>query len=325
MKEKTKKVATKQYGEHSKNKKAAKKHKKLRLAKEQESKIERSMSVAASLRSSKVKHKKHKSVSEDVELLKKRNRAAADDSDDEDIDDEDADTLSSVTGALDDEDADPEDVDDADGEDGEDSSAEDELTLIEQIQKCDPGPSAADVECGFNCGSCEKFVPLNDPRREDSEWLTRQLNRKAKTRCPYLFPEELDVADGKVINDYIMRADTHACEQFRFNERRASPELASVIEAIRSSVRVGELAILQFQIESTRKLKKESASNGYELGEKVPLRLPVKGSEKLVMCEVIDYQRKKGAEVIVRPITNDPGVPRRVAIAARRVVSVEEA
>ena len=43
------------------------------------------------------------------------------------------------------------------------------------------------------------------------------------------------------------------------------------------------------------------------------------------MCEVIDYQRKKGAEVIVRPITNDPGVPRRVAIAARRVVSIEEA
>ena len=324
MKEKSKKAATKQYGEHSKNKKAAKKHKKLRLAKEQESKIERSMSVASSLRSSKVKHKKHKSVSEDAELLKKRSRSVSDDSEEEYIDDEDEDTLSSVTGTLDDDDAVSEDEDDTDSDD-DDSSDEDELTLIEQIQKCDPGPEVTDVECGFNCGSCEKFVPLNDPRREDSEWLTRQLNRKAKTRCPYLFPEELDVAEGKVINDYIMRADTHACEQFRFNERRASTDLASVIELIRSKVHVGELAILQFQIESTRKLKKESASNGYELGEKVPLRLPVQGSEKLVMCEVVDYQRKKGAEVIVRPITNDPGVPRRVAIAARRVASIEEA
>lgn len=323
MKDKSKKTATKKFGEHSKNAKAAKKHRKLRLAKEQEAKIERAMSVTSGLRSSKVKHKKHKSVSEDTALLKKRSRSADADDDDEDIDDEDEDTLTGVSGVIDEDD--DEESDEEGGEDSaDDSSDEDELTLIEQIQRCDPGPSVKDVDCGFNCGSCEKFVPLNDPRREDSEWLTRQLNRKAKTRCPYLFPEELDVPEGKTINEYIMRADTPACEQFRFNERRASTELAAVIDAIRSKVRTGELAILQFQIESTRKLKKESASNGYELGEKVPLRLQIHGVEKLVTCEVVDYQRKKGAEVIVRPITNDPGVPRRVAIAARRAVSVEE-
>ena len=298
------------------------KKKKLKLAKEQESKIERGMSVSGTLRKAGVKRKKSRSVAEETEVLKrKRNSKAADEDEEEDIEDEDEDTVAGISDAVDadDEDEDDDSESESDDEDGD----EDALTLADQIAQCDPGPAVTEVACGFNCSSCDKFVAINDPIRDDSEWLTSQVNKKAKSRCPFLFPDELDIAEDKTINDYVMRADSKACEQFRFNEHRAGEHLRSCIDLIREHIPVDELAILQFQIEQTRKLKKESASNGYELGSKVKLRMIVRGVEKLVTFKVIDFQRKKGAEVIVRPITNDEGVPKRMAIPALRVVHVD--
>jgi hypothetical protein len=293
------------------------KKKKIKLAKEQEAKIERSMSVAGTLRKAGVKRKKSRSISEETEVLKRKRNSKVADDEDEDIEDEDEDTVAGISDAV--------DADDEDGDEDEHDESEDDddaLTLADQIAQCDPGPAVTEVDCGFNCGSCDKFVAIN-PLRENSEWLTTQVNKKAKSRCPFLFPDELDIADDKSINDYVMRADSKACDQFRFNENRGSEHIRTCLDLIREHIPNEELAILQFQIEQTRKIKKESASNGYSLGSKVQLRMDVRGVERLVTFKVIDFQRKKGAEVIVRPITAEPGVPSRVAIPALRFSNVD--
>jgi hypothetical protein len=296
--------------------KSKKVKKKAKLAKERRLEIERGMSVTQDTRRSSVKKKKKSSIAEDTEKLKRKKVSIPDE---DDVEDEDEDFVGRASESIDADDGDDE------GYEEDDNEGAELIHVIDQLAKCDPGPAVtADTPCGFNCGSCDKFVPLNDPRREDSEWLTAQLNRKAATRCPFLFPEELEIAEGKTINDYVMRADTKACDKFRFNENRAGEQLKLVIDTMRKYITADELQILQFQIEQTRKLKAVSADNGYSLGERVQLNIPVKGIPKLITCEVIDFQRKKGAEVVVRPITHHEGLAKRYAMPARRITAAEE-
>ena len=50
----------------------------------------------------------------------------------------------------------------------------------------------------------------------------------------------------------------------------------------------------------------------------------VGGVPRNVKCEVIDFQRKKGAEVVVRPLAIETGIPKRAAIPALRYTAEEE-
>lgn len=310
---KSKKDPNKRSGVSAKEKS---KKKKIKLAKESESKIERGMSVTGT-RSGKVKRKK-KAVSEDTSLLKKKKRAAdLDEEEDDDIEDED-DVVTNATSAVD------VDEDEEDYEDGDEEDGEDDLSLAEQIEQCDPGPALNEVPCGFNCGSCSKFVKIDDARRQDSEWLTAQMEKKVAKRCPFLFPEDLDIAAGKSVNDYVMRADSPACDKFSLSELRASTHLRDVLTIVRQHITSDELTVLQFSIEHTRKLKKESVNNGYSLGQHIDVPMIVGGVPRNVKCEVIDFQRKKGAEVVVRPLAIETGIPKRAAIPALRYTAEEE-
>ena len=310
---KSKKDPNKRSGTTAKEK--AKK-KKLKLAKESGSKIERSMSVTGT-RSGKVKRKK-KSVSEDTSLLKKKKRAAnLDEEEEDDIEDED-DVVTNASSAVD------ADEDEEEYDEDEDGDGDDDLSVAEQIENCDPGPEISEVACGFLCGSCSKFVKIDDPRRQDSQWITAQMEKKVAKRCPFLFPEELDVAEGKSISNYVMRADSPACDKFAISEARATPHLREVLSLVRAHLTPDELTVLQFSISHTRKLKEESVNNGYSIGQKIDVPMMQGGIPRNVKCEVIDFQRKKGAEVIVRPLVVETGIPKRLSIPALRCRPEEE-
>lgn len=215
------------------------------------------------------------------------------------------------------------DEDELENEDEEEDAEEAALGAARaSLSAVDPGPAVTDVPCGFNCGTCSKFVKLDDPRREDPEWLTEMINKKASARCPFAFPEEIVPAEGKSIKDYVVRADSTPCEKFDLMASRLDEQTLSVLSAIRSCSS-DMVSVFAFEINKIKSLKSEEERYGYRLGAVItlPYTLP-DGNTVDLKCEVIDFQRKKGAEVIVRPRNQRKGVPAKLAIAARRLVVV---
>jgi len=255
--------------------------------------------------SSKTKKKKRKKLKEQEEELlkkgKKKKKVVVIDEDDLDSDEDDpAEVLDT----------------EEDSEESEDDADEQEPT--NDLSAVDPGPEIEEVECGFNCGSCTKFVKLDDPIRKDPEWITTQISRKSRSRCPFLFPEEMEVPDAKSVSDLVVRADSKACDHFAFNEDRASEHLTIALDVIRAKLNKDEIDIVSHSVDRIRGLKSEENKYGYQLGEQMRLQY----GEHVLKCEVVEFQRKKGAEVIVRPLAKVKGVPNRLQISARRAVAV---
>jgi hypothetical protein len=257
--------------------------------------------------SSKTKKKKRKKLKEQEEELlkkgKKKKKVVVIDEDDLDSDEDDP------AEVLDTE-------EDSEGSESEDDADEQEPT--NDLSAVDPGPEIEEVECGFNCGSCTKFVKLDDPIRKDPEWITTQISRKSRSRCPFLFPEEMEVPDAKSVSDLVVRADSKACDHFAFNEDRASEHLTIALDVIRAKLNKDEIDIVSHSVDRIRGLKSEENKYGYQLGEQMRLQY----GEHVLKCEVVEFQRKKGAEVIVRPLAKVKGVPNRLQISARRAVAV---
>jgi hypothetical protein len=256
-----------------------------------------SKNTSTKAKPSKLKKKKKKSAERAFkEIEKKRKRI---DDDDLDLEDENEDN-------------------ETDEEEADIASARAELSRI------DPGPSVEDVPCGFNCASCAKFVRLDSSKRTDPEWLTMMINKKASSRCPYVFPEEIVPAEGKSLKDYVVRADSTACDKFEFMESRLENEAEKSALRVIRGCSPDLVSVFAFEIGRIKVLKTDEDKYGYRLGETVRLNYTTKDERQLLLkCEVVDFQRKKGAEVIVRPINPQKGVPAKLAIAARRLVAVE--
>jgi|ERR1035437_1332555 hypothetical protein len=257
--------------------------------------------------SSKTKKKKRKKLKEqEADLLKKKKKKVVvideDDLEPDDDDEDPAEVLDTEEGV--------------DESDSDDEVAEQEPT--NDLSAVDPGPEIEEVECGFNCGSCTKFVKLDDAIRKDPEWITTQISKKSRSRCPFLFPEEMEVPDSKSVSDLVVRADSKACDHFAFNEDRASEHLTVALDVIRAKLTKDEIDIVSHSVDRIRGLKSEESKYGYQLGEQMRLQF----GEHVIKCEVVEFQRKKGAEVIVRPLSKVKGVPNRLQISARKAVAV---
>lgn len=266
--------------------------------------------------SSKLKKKKKKKRVEQEEVIAKKKKSvvlAAPVYDEDDIGEEDDDIAH----------VDDEGDEDIDSDSAVDADDEDDEVPVHDLGKVDPGPELSEVACGFNCGSCMKFVKIDDPIRKDSEWLTSNLEKKSKLRCPFLFPDEIDVPENKSIHDFVMRADSKACDHFNFNEDRATENLTAVLNIVRAKLDRDEIDVVSHLVDRVRGMKADEDKYGYQLGEQMRIRYKTKDGEVTVKCEVIEFQRKKGAEVVVRPMSKVKGVPSRLAISARRAVVVD--
>lgn len=271
---------------------------------------------------SSVKKKKKKSLKkeEEIVLKKKKNLVIEEDDDVDDVDDVDEDVDEDVDDSIDDADESEDDsyVDSSEVDDSDEESEEQEVDLT----SVDPGPTREEVGCGFHCGSCRKFVAINDPIRNDPEWLTKQNAKKSSNRCPFLFPDEIDIPENKKLSDLVMKADTKACDRFDLDEDHASEALRKSLSIMRAMPRE-EIDVLFHCVEHVRSLKSDEDKYGYSLGEQ--MRLPVKdlpGGEQRVLFEVIGFQRKKNEEVLIRPMVKVKGLGNRHAIPARRTVEV---
>lgn len=268
--------------------------------------------------SSKLKKKKKKKRVEQEEVIAKKKKSVVlpkSKYDDDDIGEEDDDIVQ------------VDDIDDSDDtEEGDDESSVDveDETPVHDLGKVDPGPEVSEVACGFNCGSCNKFVKLDDPIRKDPEWLSSNLEKRSKLRCPFLFPDEIEVPENKSIHDFVMRADSKACDHFHFNEDRATENLTTVLNIVRAKLDRDEIDVVSHLVDRVRGMKADEDKHGYQLGEQMRIRYKTLGGDEVtVRCEVIEFQRKKGAEVIVRPLSKIKGVPSRLAISARRAIVVD--
>lgn len=186
--------------------------------------------------------------------------------------------------------------------------------------KLDPGPDPKDVPFGLNCGSCKKFVKLDDPRRDDPEWLLSMS--KKKDRCPLLFATDdwdLTQVPAEQISQYIPTADRPECDKYAVDENKCSDELREVITIARERLTVDELNVFNSMAAGIEKLKAQERKMGYRIGEIVE----VWEEDKVYRSKVVDFQRRAHSEVIVQTL-NRPGRQVRMSIPARRATRVKE-
>jgi hypothetical protein len=271
---------------------------------------------------SSIKKKKKKTLRETEDDIRKKTKkkvvTVVDDDDDVDPDPDDVD-LDSLESDDDEIENDEENDTESDDEEAEEEPEENEVDL----SSVDPGPERSEVACGFVCGSCRKFVKIDDPIRQDPEWLSEQNNKKASSRCPFLFPDEVEIQENKKLSDFVMKADTKACDKFALEEEYASDSLQKSLGLMRGMNR-GEIDVLYHSIENIRVLKQDEDKHGYNLGEKMHLLVvDSSGNNVRGLFEVVDFQRKKGAEVIVRCLDKIKGIGKRMSIPARRAVVIQ--
>lgn len=186
--------------------------------------------------------------------------------------------------------------------------------------RIDPGPDPKTVPFGLNCGSCKKFVKLDDPRRDDPEWLLAMS--KKKDRCPLMFATEdydLTTISTEELSKYIATADRPECEKFVVNDAKCSPELIEVITKAREALTLDELLVFNFMATGIEKLKASERRHGYRIGETVE----VYEGDKTYKSKVIDFQRRSHMEVIVQTL-NRPGKQVKMCIPARRASVMHE-
>lgn len=176
----------------------------------------------------------------------------------------------------------------------------------------DPGPDAADVPFGFNCGSCSKFLALNDPRRDDPAFMESYLS--SNSHCPLALIQTVKVRDNKSPDELVRRAPDVACSKYKINKTRATPEFLELLEHVRGTTR-GEFDVLSAQLDGIHREKLLEDRYGYRLGEIVKTR--VAGVAHAVSARVIGF---KGKNIILQAKVDGKLITARQPIAEARVV-----
>jgi hypothetical protein len=176
----------------------------------------------------------------------------------------------------------------------------------------DPGPDASDVPFGFNCGSCSKFLALNDPRRDDPAFMESYLS--SNSHCPLALIQTVKVRDNKSPDELVRRAPDVACSKYKINKTRATPEFLELLEHVRGTTR-GEFDVLSAQLDGIHREKLLEDRYGYRLGEIVKIR--VAGVAHAVNARVIGF---KGKNIILQAKVDGKLITVRQPIAEARVV-----
>lgn len=161
------------------------------------------------------------------------------------------------------------------------------------LSKIDPGPEIADVPCGFNCGSCSHFIKLDDPRRDDPQFMEDYL--RLSSSCPVAILELVKLK-GKDVNEVLAKANSTACPKFKLNPKRASTNLKAVIEAVRC-LEKGEFDILASNMDKIARDKSMEGRYGCRIGEVIKTRL--QGFDHPVDAKVTGFQ---GKSIVARVI-----------------------
>jgi hypothetical protein len=155
------------------------------------------------------------------------------------------------------------------------------------LSKLDPGPDASDVSCGYNCASCMKFLALNDPRRDDPEFMERYLS--IANHCPVALPNIVKIPKNKTIDDIVARANTVACSKFKLNKHKASEHLVLAIDTIRLLTK-GEFDVVASSLGEISKQKALEEKYGSRIGDAVTTS--VSGYDGNYKGRVIGFQGK---------------------------------
>lgn len=186
-----------------------------------------------------------------------------------------------------------------------------ESPALVDVSKLNPGPDAADVPFGFNCGSCSKFLALNDPRRDDPEFMEGYLS--SSQHCPAAVIE-LVRAKNKTPDEIVRRANDTACNKFKIATKRATSEFIELLSTVRS-VTKGEFDVLTSQLDTIQREKALEEKYGYKLGDSVKTHVP--GVDGVVNARVIGF---KGKNVVLVATIGQKRVTLRQPIPEARVI-----
>lgn len=156
----------------------------------------------------------------------------------------------------------------------------------------DPGPPASDVPFGYNCGSCSKFLALNDARRDDPEFMETYL--ASAQHCPLAVIQVMRIKGDKTPDELVRRANNSACGKFKIDNKRATPEFIELLAAVRGTTR-GEFDVITSQLDTIHREKTLEDRYGYRLGEIIKTRLA--GVEGPVSARVVGF---KGKNVVIQ-------------------------
>ena len=184
------------------------------------------------------------------------------------------------------------------------------------ITKIDPGPEVEDVPCGFNCGSCSHFLKLNDPRRDDPQFMEDYL--RLSSSCPVAILELVKLK-GRDINDVVARANTTACTKFKLNMNRTSPDFRRVLESVRSLDK-GEFDILVANMDKISREKAMEGRYGCKIGELI--RTKVSGIDGTVQAKVTGFS---GKSIVARVIHQGRAYTVKLPIIEAKLVEDESA
>lgn len=188
------------------------------------------------------------------------------------------------------------------------------LDLVD-LDQVNPGPAAADVPFGSNCGSCAKFLAINDPRRDDPDFMDRYLSGHMK--CPSSLPELILMKNkGRTVDDVVMRADTPACTKFVYEPTRASKDLVEVMNRL-AHLQRGELEVVAVSMDSLRHMKKVEARFGYRIGQIIPVHIHGRSDITGKVLGIDVGKRKLLLEVVL------DGAPRRVTMKIPEALEID--
>ena len=131
------------------------------------------------------------------------------------------------------------------------------------------GPGADDVDFGANCGSCSKYLAIDDARRADPEFMESYLS--GNSFCPLAVPELLKNT-AKPFADQLARADSKACSRFQHASFQASDNFNTAVSRLKLLTR-GELDVVALMLNSLLKLKDLEDKFGYKINQAVPVTL----------------------------------------------------
>lgn len=155
----------------------------------------------------------------------------------------------------------------------------------------DPGPDRGDIPFGFNCGCCSKFLRWDDPRRQDSVYMSSLLQRE---HCPRLLLTEQPIPTAIPIEEFIPQADHSGCDAFEVDLDVSPASVVSAVEQL-DGMSFEELSVLGYAVYRAFLSKKHGERFGYELGDE----LIVRKAGRPLSVRVIGFQRKSGEEIIV--------------------------
>ena len=155
----------------------------------------------------------------------------------------------------------------------------------------DPGPGKDEVDFGFNCGCCSKFVRWDDPLRSDPYFMASTVQRD---HCPRLTLHEQPIPRSFPLEEFIPQADQAGCDAFALDADRAPAAVATIVEQL-DGLSFDELSVVGYEVYRAFLAKKHGERFGYELGAEFSVRK----AGRPIMVRVIGFQRKSGEEVIV--------------------------